>query len=225
MCRNLTLSASIISADFLRMGEQLDELMQTDCKEVHYDVMDGHFVPNLSAGPVIFDSIKEKIQCTVDIHLMVKRPLSYIKDFSKIGANVITFHIESDDDPVKVIKEIKESGMSAAIALNPETDWQKVVSLMKHLDRILFMTVIPGASGRSFEYHVIEKIKNFVEKNKKFLDLEKFFQIGVDGGISKDTAKLAVDAGANLLVSGSSIFWNNEKSISEAVSEIIESTK
>ena len=225
MCKNLTLSASIISGDFLKIGEQLDELMQTDCNEIHYDVMDGHFVSNLSAGPVILDSIKEKIKCNIDIHLMVKNPLSYIQDFSKIGADVITFHIESDDEPINVINKIKELGMYSAIALNPETDWRAIEPLMKYLDRILFMTVVPGASGRSFEYDVIEKIKNFVENNKGFLNAKKLFQIGVDGGISKDTAKIAVDAGANLLISGSSIFWDDEKSISECVSEIIESTK
>ena len=223
MCKKLILSASIISGDFLKIGDQLDELMESDCNEIHFDVMDGNFVPNLSAGPIILDSIKEKIKCNIDMHLMVKTPMLFIEDFSKIGADIITFHLESDDDPINVINKIKSLGMSPAIALNPETSWEKITHLIEHLDRILFMTVIPGASGRSFQYDVIEKVKNFVKNNQDFLNSEKNFQIGVDGGISKETANIAVKAGADVLISGSSIFWHEHKSISECISEIIES--
>ena len=159
MCKRLILSASIISGDFLKIGDQLDELMESDCNEIHFDVMDGNFVPNLSAGPSILDSIKEKIKCNIDIHLMVKNPMLFIEDFSKIGADIITFHFESDDDPINVINKIKSLGMSPAIALNPETSWGEITHLIEHLDRILFMTVTPGASGRSFQYDVLEKIK------------------------------------------------------------------
>lgn len=225
MCKRLILSASIISGDFLKIGDQLDELMESDCNEIHFDVMDGNFVPNLSAGPSILDSIKEKIKCNIDIHLMVKNPMLFIEDFSKIGADIITFHFESDDDPINVINKIKSLGMSPAIALNPETSWGEITHLIEHLDRILFMTVTPGASGRSFQYDVIEKIKNFVKNNQDFLNSEKDFQIGVDGGISKETANIAVKAGADVLISGSSIFWHEDKSISECISEIIESIR
>ena len=107
MCKRLILSASIISGDFLKIGDQLDELMESDCNEIHFDVMDGNFVPNLSAGPIILDSIKEKIKCNIDIHLMVKTPMLFIENFSKIGADIITFHLESDDDPMNVINKIK----------------------------------------------------------------------------------------------------------------------
>ena len=225
MDENLTLSGSIISADFLKIGEQIDELMESECNEIHFDVMDGHFVPNLSAGPVILGSIKTRIKCKIDVHLMVRNPLVLIEEFSDAGADIITFHIESDDEPINVIDKIKEYDMSPAIALKPETSWIEMNHLIEYLDRVLFMTVTPGASGRSFKYDVLDKIKMFIKFNQAFLDKKKHFQIGVDGGISKETAILAVNAGARVLVSGSSIFWNKNKTISECVAEIMKSIK
>ena len=202
-----TLSASILAADFLNISENIKNLKEFGCNEIHFDVMDGRFVEEISMGPIILKSIKKAIDLPIDVHLMVNNPEKNIEQFSKFNVQTITFHYEATHDHKSIIELIKSKNIKVGIAINPSTDVNKVFEFIHEIDRVLIMCVNPGFSGQKFDKKNLDKIK----KIKDFLiinNLADRFEIGVDGGINFFNIKDCYEAGANVFISGSSIFWN-----------------
>ena len=204
-----TLSASILAADFLNISENIKNLKEFGCNEIHFDVMDGRFVEEISMGPIILKSIKKAIDLPIDVHLMVKKTEKNIEQFSKFNVQTITFHYEATHDHKSIIELIKSKNIKVGIAINPSTDVNKVFEFIHEIDRVLIMCVNPGFSGQKFDKKNLDKIKKF----KDFLitnNLNDRFEIGVDGGINVSNIKDCYEAGANVFISGSSIFWNGD---------------
>ncbi len=204
-----TLSASILAADFLNISENIKNLKEFGCNEIHFDVMDGRFVEEISMGPIILKSIKKAIDLPIDVHLMVNNPEKNIEQFSKFNVQTITFHYEATHDHKSIIELIKSKNIKVGIAINPSTDVNKVFEFIHEIDRVLIMCVNPGFSGQKFDKKNLDKIKKF----KDFLitnNLNDRFEIGVDGGINVSNIKDCYEAGANVFISGSSIFWNGD---------------
>ena len=204
-----TLSASILAADFLNISENIKNLKEFGCNEIHFDVMDGRFVEEISMGPIILKSIKKAIDLPIDVHLMVNNPEKNIEQFSKLNVQTITFHYEATHDHKSIIELIKSKNIKVGIAINPSTDVNKVFEFIHEIDRVLIMCVNPGFSGQKFDKKNLDKIKKF----KDFLitnNLIDRFEIGVDGGINVSNIKDCYEAGANVFISGSSIFWNGD---------------
>ena len=204
-----TLSASILAADFLNISENIKNLKEFGCNEIHFDVMDGRFVEEISMGPIILKSIKKAIDLPIDVHLMVNNPEKNIEQFSKFNVQTITFHYEATHDHKSIIELIKSKNIQVGIAINPSTDVNKVFEFIHEIDRVLIMCVNPGFSGQKFDKKNLDKIKKF----KDFLitnNLNDRFEIGVDGGINVSNIKDCYEAGANVFISGSSIFWNGD---------------
>ena len=204
-----TLSASILAADFSNLSENIKNLKEFGCNEIHYDVMDGKFVDEISMGPVVLESIRKGINLPVDVHLMVDNPKKNIEQFSRLNVQTITFHYEATSEHKSIIKFIKSKDIKVGIAINPSTDVNKVFEFIDQIDRVLIMCVNPGFSGQKFDKKNLDKIK----KIKDFLTLNNLssrFEIGVDGGVNISNIKDCYEAGANVFISGSSIFWNGD---------------
>lgn len=200
---NTTVSASILSADVCRLGEELDRIKQSGCDHVHFDVMDGVFVPNISFGVPILAGVRRHTDMFVDVHLMITDPLKYVGVFSDNGADMISFHLESDSDPAAVIREIKARGRKAGIAIKPATPVSEVLPYVSSVDMVLVMTVEPGFGGQGFMHEMLGKIREL----KAYIDREcPGVHIQVDGGINAETAALVREAGADILVAGSYLF-------------------
>jgi len=204
---NYKLSASILASNFSNLSEDIKNLKHYGCNEIHYDVMDGNFVDEISMGPVILNSIKDIIELPVEVHLMVSNPEKNIEQFSKHNVEIITFHYESTDNHNSVINLIKSKGLKVGIALNPLTDVENIYDFVGMIDRVLMMSVDPGFSGQKFNPNTPKKIK-ILRDYLDNLNLDKTIDICVDGGINNSNIKQCKDAGANIFVSGSSIFWN-----------------
>ena len=203
------ISASILAADFLNISKNVKNLKEYGCSEIHFDVMDGRFVEEISMGPIILKSIKKDIDLPIDVHLMVDNPEKNIEQFSKLNVQTITFHYEATSDHESIIKLIKSKDIKVGIAINPSTDINKVFEFVHEIDRVLIMCVNPGFSGQKFDKRNLDKIK----KIKDFLTLNNLssrFEIGVDGGVNISNIKDCYEAGANVFISGSSIFWNGD---------------
>jgi ribulose-phosphate 3-epimerase len=201
------IAPSILSADFANLARDMDALEKAGADWAHIDVMDGHFVPNITIGAPVVKSLKKATKLPLDVHLMITDPQKYWKDFQKAGADIIVFHIEAVKDGVKnareLIEEIKSSGIKAGISIKPQTPASKIESLIAFLDLVLVMTVEPGFGGQAFMEDMLAKISQL----RKIIDDKKYdCIIEVDGGINGDTSKLCVNAGANALVSGNYIF-------------------
>ncbi len=197
------ISPSILSADFAKLADAAQLMEKAGADRLHVDVMDGHFVPNLTIGPVVVKSLKKHTALPLDVHLMITDPLQYAEPFSKAGAWGLTFHIEAVKDPSAVIKEFVRLGVKPGISLKPKTPVSSVLPYLKDLNVVLVMTVEPGFGGQSFMTDMIPKIKeiaDYIRKNNLSCKIE------VDGGIDSTTGKLCVDAGADVLVAGNSIF-------------------
>ena len=208
-------SASVLSADLLDMKKKIKKLEDNGVDMLHFDVMDGVFVNNITYGLPVLEQVRKATDMTLDVHLMITDPLKYVDNFAKAGADIISFHSESLSDVRKTIKAIKAAGVRAALAIKPKTPAESVYELLPELDMLLVMTVEPGFGGQSFIPDTVEKVRLIRNKiNELGLDCD----VQVDGGINYETAPVVRDAGANVLVSGSCLF--RAEDMSEAVRKI-----
>lgn len=204
------IAPSILSADFSKLGEEIKEVERHGADWIHVDVMDGHYVPNITIGPLIVEAIKPHTCLPLDVHLMIEQPERYISDFVKAGADLVTVHAEACRHLHRTLGMIKELGVKAGVALNPATPLEMLQHVLtKELDLVLLMTVNPGFGGQQFIPGMLEKISALREQ----LDSLGFqhIEIEVDGGINAETAKLVTEAGANVLVAGSAIFGQADR--------------
>ncbi len=204
------IAPSILSSDFSRLGEEISVLEKTQCDYIHIDVMDGHFVPNLTIGPTVIKSIRPYSKKTFDVHLMVNPVKDILPAFIDSGADIITIHHEIKDNVVECINLIKKNKLKVGISIKPNTEPDAIIKYLDLIDLVLIMTVEPGFGGQKFIHSQIQKIKDM-----KRLIGNRNIDIEVDGGINFDTAKLVIEAGANILVSGSTIF--NSENYGDAI--------
>lgn len=202
------IAPSILSADFSRLGDQVREVALAGADYVHIDIMDGHFVPNLTIGAAVVASIRKITNLPLDVHLMVEKPDSMIEQFSEAGANIITVHVETCTHLHRTISQIKKYGVRAGIALNPATPLCVVSEILDFIDLLLVMTVNPGFGGQSFILEMLPKIKEF---RKEINAQNRKIELEVDGGINQVTAPDVVKAGADTLIAGTAIFNSNNK--------------
>lgn len=197
---------SILSANFNHL---LDEVRSVSSAEfLHIDVMDGHFVPNISLGALVYQGLKGKIDMVFDVHIMISDPLKYAKDFIEAGADYLTFHYEAAKDPLEVIQHIKALGCKAGISVKPGTKIEVLKPFLNELDLVLVMSVEPGFGGQKFIPSSLDKVQYLYEERKKN---DHTYLIEIDGGINQETAEVAVKAGVDILVAGSYIFKSNER--------------
>ena len=207
MTKSIKIAPSILSSDFSKLGEVLEELNQSGAEMVHVDVMDGHFVPNITFGPPVIKKIRKYSDLPFDVHLMIAPVHKYIKDFADVGADIITVHPEATDNLLQTIELIKSLGKKAGVSLNPNTSLDSIFPVLHLIDLTLIMSVNPGFGGQKFMPEVLSKVKILRQK----IDEENLkVEIEIDGGIDFDTGKLAKEAGVDILVSGTTLFAGND---------------
>ena len=195
---------SILAANFMNLEKELNDIKKAGAEIIHFDVMDGHFVPNITFGPMILAQAKKNCDLIFDVHLMVEEPLKFIPWYAKANTDIITFHLEASPFPKREIELIKSFGIKAGISIKPQTDVKLLDDIIDDVDMVLVMAVNPGFGGQEFGVEAVERIKYLKEKTKNTNTL-----IEVDGGINSKTAKLCIEAGADILVAGSAIFGSN----------------
>ena len=217
MKKNILISPSVLAADFSKLGEEIQLVSEEGADLIHLDVMDGHFVPNLSFGADIIKGIRGFSNLPFDVHLMIENPEHYVDAYVESGANFITVHPEATPHIHSVLQKIHKAGVKAGIALNPGTPIEALENVIDIIDLILVMTVNPGFGGQSFlssQLPKISKIRTIIDDGGHSIDLS------VDGGINPITAKLAIDAGANILVAGTSIFKAGDETYSKSIKRL-----
>ena len=203
---SIKISPSILSADFSKLGNEIKNLEKAEADLIHIDVMDGHFVPNITIGPGVIKKLRKYTSLPFDVHLMISPVDNFIKNFADAGADIITIHPEATSDLVSSIKKIKSYNKKAGVSLNPETSLDKVMPVLNLIDLVLVMSVNPGFGGQKFIKEALEKIKIL----RKEIDSKKLkTQIEIDGGINFENAKIAIKAGVDIIVSGTTIFQEN----------------
>jgi ribulose-phosphate 3-epimerase len=216
MPNNIKLSPSILSADFARLGEQVKEVTAAGADYIHIDVMDGHYVPAISFGPVVVQAVRKATAIPLDVHLMIEAPERHFASFAQTKADMLTVHIETCPHIHRTIQLIKELNLKAGVALNPGTPLGAIEEILPYLDLVLVMTVNPGAGGQTFIPTMLDKIARLRQQ----LDLRKLnCELEVDGGINAETATKVVKAGARVLVAGSAVF-NPKESVKDAVARL-----
>ena len=217
--KKIQISPSILSADFSQLGKEVKKLEEGGADLIHVDVMDGHFVPNLTIGPPVIKALRNYTKLPFDVHLMIDPVHKYIKNYAESGADIITIHPEATDNIKDSIKHIKEFGKKVGVSLNPDSKIDIIKKNLEEIDLVLIMSVYPGFGGQKFIPEVLTKIKE-LKNIKSTQNLN--FDIEVDGGIDFNNSKLVIEAGANILVSGTTIFKNNNGDIKKNI-EILKS--
>ena len=212
--KKIQISPSILSADFSQLGNEIKRLEEGGADMIHVDVMDGHFVPNLTIGPPVIEALKKHSSMIFDVHLMISPVHKYIETYSNAGADIITIHPEATENLKTSISKIKELKKKVGVSLNPKTKIDTILDVLDEVDLVLIMSVNPGFGGQKFMPEVLAKIKELKKiQIKRNLD----FDIEIDGGINFDNSKIAIDAGANILVSGTTIFKSNNGDIKKNI--------
>ena len=203
---SIKISPSILSANFSKLGSEIKDLEKAKADLIHIDVMDGHFVPNITIGPEVINKLRKYTSLPFDVHLMISPVHNFIKNFAEAGADIITIHPEATENLVSSIKKIKSYNKKAGVSLNPETSIDKVLPVLNLIDLVLIMSVNPGFGGQKFMPETLEKVKIL----RREIDTKKLkAQIEMDGGINFENAKIAIKAGVDILVSGTTIFKEN----------------
>ena len=221
MANKIKLAPSILSADFGRLGEQVVEATQAGADYIHVDVMDGHFVPNITVGPLVVAAIRPLTNLPLDVHLMIESPEKYIQQFVQAGANIITVHVEVCPHLHRVVESIKELGVKTGVSLNPSTPLTALDEVLPSLDLALLMSVNPGFGGQKFIESTIGKIARL---RSRLDELGLAAELEVDGGINVEIAPRVAQAGARVLVAGAAVF-NKKESVSQAVGRFRESLR
>ncbi len=212
--KNIQISPSILSADFSQLGSEIQRLEKGGADMIHVDVMDGHFVPNLTIGPEVIKALRKHCSLKFDVHLMISPVHKYITDYANAGADIITIHPETTENLVESINKIKKLNKKAGVSLNPESKISLIENLLNQIDLVLIMSVNPGFGGQKFMPEVLSKVK-YLKNLKKEKGLN--FDIEIDGGINFENCKEAINAGANILVSGTTVFKSNNGDIEKNI--------
>ena len=212
--KKIQISPSILSADFSQLGAEIKRLEEGGADMIHVDVMDGHFVPNLTIGPPVIKALRKQCSIKFDVHLMISPVHKYIEAYSDAGADIITIHPEATDNLAESISKIKSLNKKVGVSLNPESKLDLIIDYLEKIDLVLIMSVNPGFGGQKFMPEVLDKIrelKKIQSKNNLNFDIE------IDGGINFDNCQLAIEAGANILVSGTTVFKSNNGDIKKNI--------